>query len=107
MADTISARALLESQLAELQRRQDHVAADLSVPLSANSSERVTELEDDAAIAAEARLIAKEIISVRRALGRIEEGSYGTCVRCGERISTKRLLARPEAALCISCANRV
>lgn len=107
MAETTSARTILEDRLAELERRQKHVEADFSEPLSADSSERVTEMEDDAGLEAEANLIAKEILSVRRALGRIEECSYGICVRCGEQISTKRLLARPEAALCISCASKV
>ena len=47
----------------------------------------------------------REIASVQRALGRIEDGTYGTCVRCGEEIAPERLEARPEAALCISCAR--
>ena len=40
---------------------------------------------------------------VRAALHRIEEGTFGVCVRCEEDISTKRLHAVPWAAYCIQC----
>ena len=51
-------------------------------------------------------LIAREIASVKRALTRIENGTYGQCVRCGAEIAPKRLDARPEAALCFECASK-
>ena len=37
------------------------------------------------------------------ALRKIDEGSFGICEECEEPISVKRLRARPEAPLCISC----
>ena len=40
---------------------------------------------------------------VRRALTRIEEGTYGKCIRCGEQIVIARLEAMPAAELCITC----
>ena len=36
-------------------------------------------------------------------LKKIEDGTYGDCNHCGERIAEKRLLARPTALLCIDC----
>lgn len=44
---------------------------------------------------------------VREALQRIENGTYGYCVNCGRRISDERLEARPEAALCLQCEERL
>ena len=38
-----------------------------------------------------------------KALAKIEDGSFGTCEECSEEITVKRLEARPEATLCISC----
>ena len=35
------------------------------------------------------------------ALARLDDGSYGTCVRCGKPIGDERLEARPWAQLCI------
>lgn len=40
---------------------------------------------------------------IEKALGKIEDGTYGTCENCGEPISLKRLEARPVAELCITC----
>ena len=50
-------------------------------------------MEDDAGLEAEAKTIAQEIASVERALARMRDGSYGICVRCGEKIGDERLLA--------------
>lgn len=48
-----------------------------------------------------------ELADVERALGRIANGTYGVCSRCGKRITVARLDARPTAELCIDCARRV
>ena len=105
MPDPTAAKARLEAQLAELESRQGHIAEDLAEPLSADSAEQATEKENESALEGQGALVAREIASVRRALTRIEGGTYGECVRCGEDIAPARLDARPEAALCIDCAR--
>lgn len=40
---------------------------------------------------------------VRKALARIDAGTYGTCERCGQQIADSRLEAIPTANLCITC----
>lgn len=40
---------------------------------------------------------------ISKALSLIDEGNYGECENCGNYIGYKRLLARPEASLCIEC----
>ena len=106
MPNPAAARARLTQQLAELEGRQQRIAQDLAEPLNPDSSEQAVEMEDDASLEAQAALVAREIASINRALLRIENGTYGECVRCGDAIAPKRLEARPEAALCISCASR-
>jgi DnaK suppressor protein len=44
---------------------------------------------------------------IRRALARIEDGSYGVCLHCDEEISPKRIAAVPWAAFCIRCQEQV
>jgi len=44
---------------------------------------------------------------IRRALGRIADGSYGVCLHCDEEISPKRVAAVPWAAYCIKCQEQV
>jgi DnaK suppressor protein len=41
--------------------------------------------------------------SVKLALRRINDGSFGTCLHCEEEISPKRIAAVPWAANCIQC----
>jgi len=43
--------------------------------------------------------------SLKLALDRIEDGSYGTCLRCEQDISPKRLQAVPWASYCIRCQD--
>ena len=106
MLNTAAAKARLEAQLAELEGRQDRIARDLAEPLNPDSSEQAVEMEDDVSLEGQAALIAREIASVKRALTRIENGTYGKCVRCGAEIAPKRLEVRPEAALCFECASK-
>ena len=105
MPDTAAARATLEAQLAELEDRLSRIERDLAEPPDADSSERAVQMEDDDALEGQAALVTSEIASVRRALERIEDGTYGECANCGNAIADGRLEARPEAALCIECAS--
>lgn len=106
MPNTDAAKARLEQQLAELKERQKRISVELDEPLNPDLSEQAVQLQDDGSLEGQAALISREIASVSRALLRIEHGSYGECVRCGDRIAPKRLEARPEAALCFACASR-
>jgi len=42
---------------------------------------------------------------VNTALEKIDNGKYGTCENCGEKIEEERLKAVPEAKLCMKCNN--
>jgi DnaK suppressor protein len=48
-----------------------------------------------------------QLRSVRHALAKIDDGSYGLCDNCGNEIPFSRLNARPEAPLCIACQTRL
>ncbi len=43
---------------------------------------------------------------IDEALGRIEDGTFGTCLDCEEPIETRRLEARPVSDLCIACKEK-
>jgi DnaK suppressor protein len=49
----------------------------------------------------------KLLQSIRSALARIEDGSYGVCLRCDTAINPKRLAAVPWAAYCVRCQEAV
>lgn len=46
-----------------------------------------------------------EMAGIREAIARLDAGSYGICVTCGNPIAPGRLQALPAAAECISCAE--
>ncbi|MFN2524668.1 MAG: TraR/DksA C4-type zinc finger protein [Actinomycetota bacterium] len=46
------------------------------------------------------------IDQITRAIGRIDEGVYGVCERCGGPIDAARLKALPHAVLCMDCKRR-
>jgi DnaK suppressor protein len=48
-----------------------------------------------------------QLSQVRLALERIEEGSYGECLQCGNTIGAKRLEAVPWASYCIDCQEKI
>jgi DnaK suppressor protein len=98
-------KAELQRRLTELEGRAGRINADLAEPLSADFAEQATELQDDVPLEQQEALIERKMASIKAALGRINDSSYGICTRCGEQISFKRLNAMPEAALCISCAH--
>ena len=49
----------------------------------------------------------QHLSEIDAALSRMDEGRYGRCTSCGHDIALGRLQVRPQAALCISCAERV
>ena len=49
----------------------------------------------------------KEVLDqIEAAIGRIEDGSYGRCEKCAEKIPKSRLDAIPYAAQCVRCASQ-
>jgi DnaK suppressor protein len=45
----------------------------------------------------------KLILKIKEALNRIDEGTFGVCEDCGQRIEEKRLAVRPVTSQCIEC----
>jgi DnaK suppressor protein len=43
---------------------------------------------------------------VERAIGKLDQGTYGLCESCGRQIDPVRLEAKPAARYCIDCASR-
>lgn len=42
---------------------------------------------------------------ISQALQRIDAGTYGVCVRCGEDIDVRRLAFNPVVLMCVGCAE--
>jgi DnaK suppressor protein len=48
-----------------------------------------------------------QLTRVRAALSRLEDGSFGECFHCGDRIGEKRLEALPWTSSCIACQEKI
>ncbi len=46
------------------------------------------------------------IREIEDALVRIDRGEFGICQNCGDRISEKRLWAKPTSLLCLACKEK-
>ena len=103
MPDIEKFKMILLGRKAELEARLNQVEADLDEPMSADSGERAIEMEDDEVLEAIGNTSQAELACVKAALTRIDKGTFGICVRCGEPISDARLAAVPHAALCRTC----
>ena len=66
----------------------------------ADHASEMLDREVDESLGENAEVIVREIDD---ALSRIDAGTYGTCVRCGQPIPDERLAAVPYAVLCVSC----
>ncbi len=108
-------------QLALLKSMLEQRLATLSLQaVGANAGARdlpVQEVETSPADKATVRLLndlaleaaghnAAQMLILKRALARFDDGSYGECEECGNPIGFSRLQARPEARLCITCQTR-
>jgi DnaK suppressor protein len=102
-------KSKLEQRLQALESAQAPQASDDEAP--------VAEVESSPLDRATVRLLndlereaaghhAAEVQVLRHALAKFEDGSYGLCEVCGQPIGESRLLARPEARLCIACQTR-
>lgn len=57
----------------------------------------------DAALLERTEQTLDELTAAQR---RLASGTYGMCESCGRAIPTERLLARPQARLCVPCSAR-
>lgn len=99
-------RALLRQRLSDVLARNvgvsDHVRRAHGIP--ADWDERMVLLEDDAALAGLDPEARAEISAIRTSLARVEDGTYGTCARCGVLIGEARLRALPFVLTCVACS---
>lgn len=101
-------RDQLLDMLEELDDRLGKITEDVrhvQEPLARDFSEQATETENDQVLDALGNVTRDEIEKIRQAISRIDAGTYGICLRCGEPIKKERLAAVPFANHCMRCAS--
>jgi DnaK suppressor protein len=105
--DHAAIRATLD---AERDRLVDELGEEIQAPgqmtygSQAAAASQVFEQQRDLALRDRA---AQQLALVNAALGRLADGTFGACLRCGQPIAPERLEALPWAAYCISCQAEV
>jgi DnaK suppressor protein len=99
---------LLSGHLKELLSQADDTVSDMTGP-----SDNFPDPTDRASLEADRNFIlrirdreSKLIKKIKKALDRIESGTFGVCESCGEDISVNRLKARPVTTQCIDCKTK-
>ena len=107
------ARLRLEQMRDELRAALARGRAELARPVESPSyrsaqsaAESASELLDREWEVMTQRSLERELGYVDEALARLDEGTYGTCVECGEPIEAERLAVRPQAIRRTECERR-
>ena len=50
-------------------------------------------------------ILIKKLENIQKALEKIEEGKYGICIKCGNKIEEERLRIDPLIEVCRNCAQ--
>ena len=90
---------------AELERLTEPPEPGSGIGFGKRVGDGTTEAVERIATTATARSIAASLKDVDRALGKLADGSYGTCDSCGVPIGEARLEAMPAKVTCVECAG--
>lgn len=96
----------LEMELSELARAGEDGASTVELDQArVGRLSRMDALQGQAMSKETQRRRHLQLTEVRKALKRIALDTYGECQECGETIALARLEFKPEATLCVDCAN--
>ena len=98
-------RDRLQQRLSQLTERAGQIETDLRKPKNPDWEERATETEGDEVLETLDSSTLEEAKQIEAALKRVDAGTYGVCLHCGQPVGDKRLEAVPHAATCINCAS--
>ena len=113
--DPARVRARLEADERETRERLESMQGDFAGVVDAQADVATDDEHDPegATIAFERARVAALVDQARQhladidaAVSRLDDGSYGSCERCGRPIEGERLAARPVARTCMTCASR-
>ena len=104
MATVEARKAQLEARLGELTARLQRIENELEQPVSDSFAEQAVEREEEEVLEDLGAAGVQEIRMIEAALDRIDQGTYGTCVVCGDPIGDDRLDVLPQTPMCRDCA---
>lgn len=104
-------RQQLLQRLTELERAVANIKAKMIETAETQTNvlqDYLDHAREQADLSAHTKMIKKyfsERHQILLALKRIEKGTFGECVECGDMIGAKRLSVHPSASLCLECQH--
>jgi len=101
----------LEQELKSFAKRDPHIKGNWETKFpdfgakTADPAEEQDQVEEYQANLSIEYTLETQLKKVRQALERIQKRTYGTCQKCGKKITIERLKAEPTADLCIKCVK--
>ena len=108
MTDYKEIRCQLINMLEELDERLGKITDDvkhIEKPVEQDFSELAVQNENNEVLDALGNAARTEVEKIKQALSRIDAGTYGVCISCGEAIKRERLSVLPYANYCMCCAK--
>ena len=104
IAELQRSKRLLQNLLRQMEQPQ-HKRDEIAVENAPDSIDRVQRATERELTIRQIESDFNRLQNIRLALQRIDDGSYGTCLRCDGAISIKRLNILPWAAHCVKCQD--
>lgn len=104
----VELRQMLESERKRLEHQLEHAHtwANEHMGYGNHMADDATEAFEQAKDLSVRNTIESTLHDVQDALKKFDQGTYGVCESCDEKIDWARLEAKPEAKLCIKCKQR-
>ncbi|WP_327036932.1 TraR/DksA family transcriptional regulator [Methylomarinum vadi] len=99
-------RSNLIDMLEDLDERLKKITGDVRQSPARDFLERAEETDNDLEFNASGDATRDEIDKVKQAISRIDSGTYGICLVCGQPIKKERLQAMPYSFQCTHCARK-
>jgi len=94
----------LEHQILVYKNQDPLLTADRDA--SYNLEDTISQTEGHDRITATRFELKERLSDVEVALKKMQDGAYGSCEDCGEKISRDRLAVFPTARYCLDCSNK-
>jgi len=96
-------RSRLELERQETIEKLEHLRLDLLSMAEPTADETDVDAYEREKILSLVQSLQRKLESIERAIQLVEQGNYGICQNCGERIDPARLEILPQATLCLKC----
>ena len=105
--DVAKYKDILTERQRELYGRLHRIEEDFEQPRNPDDDDRAVERNNDEVLEELGEAGQRELAAIDAALDRIEAGTFGTCVRCGDPIAPERLDVVPHTPFCQTCAAAI